>query len=91
MDRLRAEGFIDANDASDKLNGSRVTLRLPASVKTEAKYVGKIVFVSPEVELDGKVRIWAEIDNRDLLLRPGLRGSLSIDTTAYKHSQPQPK
>jgi hypothetical protein len=28
--------------------------------------------------VNGQVRVWAEIENRDLLLRPGLHGKLVI-------------
>jgi macrolide-specific efflux system membrane fusion protein len=39
-----------------------------------------VVFVSPEVDpVNGQVRIWAEIDNKSLVLRPGLQGALLIE------------
>ena len=45
-----------------------------------AEFAGKIVFVSPEIDpVNGQVRIWAEIDNPGLKLRPGLHGSMVID------------
>jgi hypothetical protein len=37
------------------------------------------VFVSPEVNpVNGQVRVWAEVENRGLLLRPGLQAALTI-------------
>ena len=41
---------------------------------------GKISFVSDEVDpVNQQVRVWAEIDNSRLELRPGDRGRLSIE------------
>ena len=57
-------------------------LRVSLTVSSESKrdqFPGVLRFVSPEVSpVDGRVRIWAEIENPDLLLRPGVRGSLAI-------------
>ena len=37
------------------------------------------MFVSPEVNpVNGQVRVWADVDNKQLTLRPGLRGHLAI-------------
>lgn len=77
--RLRAEGYIGIDDA---LNGliSRpvvVSARLPGGETLRA--AGRVVFVSPEAEpVDSKVRFWAEIDNRELRMRPGLTATISI-------------
>lgn len=70
-DRLKAEGFIRAEDATANVAGKSVALLIEPGGKREA-FTGKIVFVSPEVDpITGQVRIWAEIDNRDGRLRPG--------------------
>ena len=51
---------------------------LPGSA-AEAEFAGKLVFVNPEISpVNGQMRVWAEIENHDLKLRPGLRGSLTI-------------
>jgi macrolide-specific efflux system membrane fusion protein len=78
LDRLRAEGLVDARSIEGDLNGRPVTLSVEqAGGRTE--YAGKIVFVSPEVDpVSGQVRVWAEIENRELALRPGLQGSMVI-------------
>ena len=45
-----------------------------------ADFHGHIVYVSPEVHpVNGQVRIWAEVDNPRLELRPGTRGLLTVD------------
>ena len=42
-------------------------------------FEAKIGFVSPEVDpVSHQVRVWAEIDNADGLLRPGQQGRLEI-------------
>ena len=40
---------------------------------------GKVTFVSPEVDpVLGQVRFWAEFENADLSIRPGMIASLTI-------------
>jgi macrolide-specific efflux system membrane fusion protein len=71
VDRLKAEGFIRAEDATDHVVGRPIRLVIDPGGERNT-YAGKIVFVSPEVDpITGQVRIWAEIDNRDGRLRPG--------------------
>ena len=79
INRLRAEGFLDARHLSAPLAGRRIKLvvDLPAGGKTT--FDGELRFVSPEIDpVDGKMRLWAEVENDGLLLRPGLRGTLLI-------------
>lgn len=84
MDRLRIEEYIPVSDATHGLDGA--TARFVASnVKhiSDRSFLGKVVFVSPEVNpLNSKVKIWVEIDNAESLLRPGIKGKLSIDAPA---------
>lgn len=77
--RLRAEGYIGIKDALSGLINRPVVVsaRLPGGETLQA--VGRVVFVSPEAEpVDSKVRFWAEIDNRELRMRPGLTASVTI-------------
>jgi multidrug efflux pump subunit AcrA (membrane-fusion protein) len=47
------------------------------------------VFVSPEVDpVNGQVRVWAEVENRDGQLRPGVHGKLSIGPTPADAPRP---
>jgi macrolide-specific efflux system membrane fusion protein len=79
LDRLRAEGLIDAQAVRGDLNSRPVKLTVKQGDEV-AQYTGKIVFVSPEIDpVGGQVRVWAEIDNPQLQLRPGLHGSMVID------------
>lgn len=77
LDRLRVEAFLPESAAKTSLVGAKAMLR--AGTDAGAEYSGEVVFVSPEVDpVNGQVRIWAEVSNRDLRLRPGHRGVLEI-------------
>jgi macrolide-specific efflux system membrane fusion protein len=80
MDRLRAEGFLDSQEATGNLAGCRVELSTVLPGGEAAQFQGELVFVSPEISpINNQMRIWAEIDNPDLLLRPGLRGTMVLE------------
>jgi macrolide-specific efflux system membrane fusion protein len=82
VDRLRAEGFLDAKVVNPDLAGRLVTLHIDRPGQGPADFPGKLVFVSPEVNpINGQVRVWAEVENRGLFLRPGLQASLTIHLT----------
>jgi macrolide-specific efflux system membrane fusion protein len=83
VDRLRVEGFVPVKQLPGELEGRRVTLTVDLPGKPGAIFDGSVVFVSPEVNpVNGQVRVWAEVENPKLLLRPGIRGSLAIHATA---------
>jgi len=78
VQRLKAEGFIRAEQATEVLASKSVALDVEPSGSNQS-FTGKIVFVSPEVDpITGQVRIWAEIDNGKGLLRPGQPAKLII-------------
>ncbi|WP_350210248.1 HlyD family efflux transporter periplasmic adaptor subunit [Botrimarina sp.] len=79
VDRLWAEGYVEVAAALSGLVGRPVTVevRLPDGQGISAS--GEVVFVSPEVEpANSQSRVVAQIDNTELLLRPGLRAVLTI-------------
>lgn len=79
IDRLRAEGFLGSQHVKSSLAGRSVQLVVDLPGRGETHFSGQLRFVSPEIDpVDGMIRLWAEIENDDLLLRPGLRGSLLI-------------
>lgn len=79
MDRLRVEGFVSAQMASSDLLRRPVSLRVDLGPDVDGLFPGEIVFVNPEIDpVNGQVRIWAEVDNRDQRLRPGLAGSMVV-------------
>lgn len=78
VDRLKAEGFIRAEDAKENVVGRSIRLVIEPGGEQNT-FAGKIVFVSPEVDpITGQVRIWAEIDNRDGRLRPGQQARMVV-------------
>jgi macrolide-specific efflux system membrane fusion protein len=80
MSRLRVEGFLDADHHGSELTGQSVTVDATLPGGKHEKFTGKVVFVSPEVEpVTNHIRIWAEVENPNLHLRPGARVSMVID------------
>ncbi|MEX2142800.1 MAG: efflux RND transporter periplasmic adaptor subunit [Pirellulales bacterium] len=80
LDRLRVEAFVPARDFAAHLEGRRATLIIDAPRTGPAQFEGTVVFVSPEVDpVNGQVRLWAEVDNEQLLLRPGQPATLIIE------------
>jgi membrane fusion protein, multidrug efflux system len=90
LDRLRAEGLVDARAVRGDLNGRPVRLTVEQG-KGPVEFAGKIVFVSPEIDpVSGQVRVWAEIENSGLQLRPGLHGSMVIADAPAKDGRQNP-
>jgi macrolide-specific efflux system membrane fusion protein len=43
------------------------------------EFSGKVIFVDPEIDpINAQVRIWAEVDNQGLRLRPGMRAKMTL-------------
>ncbi len=85
IDRLRVEGMLDFEMLRHDLSGSPVTLSAELPDGKTAQFAGRVVFVSPEVDdVNQEVRIVAEVENRDLLLRPGMSGTLLIHADAAR-------
>jgi len=80
LDRLRAEGFLNASQLAQVKTGQAVSLRMVLGKGEEKTFPGVLKFISPEIiAADNRVRVWAEVQNKDLTLRPGMRASLMID------------
>jgi macrolide-specific efflux system membrane fusion protein len=80
LDRLRAEAFINAHEIGGDLVGRPVTLSVDLPGAARSQFHGKIVFVNPESNpVNGQSRVWAEIENPQQILRPGLSGSMTIE------------
>jgi macrolide-specific efflux system membrane fusion protein len=80
LDRLKAEGFLPIRHAGLELVGSKVRLRVLAAGDQPIEATGHIVFINPEIDpLNSQVRFWAEIDNADLKLRPGMQANLTVE------------
>lgn len=78
VSRLRAEGFVRAIDAGDDLIGRPVQIDVVAGAETFS-VEGRITFVGREVDPQNQeVRFYAEVQNADGRLLPGMHGQLSI-------------
>jgi multidrug efflux pump subunit AcrA (membrane-fusion protein) len=82
-DRLRIEGFLDANKVSPaQVNGQAVVITVGLPHGRQESFEGKIVFVSPLVEAGAQFLVHAEVVNRQengfWLLRPGLTADMNI-------------
>ncbi len=89
LDRLRCVGYLDADLARSRwgggeLIGREAILHVPSTTDPQARrFTGKVTLLGPEIEPESdQVKIWVEIDNPDLQLRPGDRGTLRIDWPA---------
>ncbi|ADB16475.1 secretion protein HlyD family protein [Pirellula staleyi DSM 6068] len=79
LDKLRCEGFIPAKAAVALKAGTPVQFDILATELPKRQFQGVLVFVSPEVNpVSNEVRVIAEIDNADQMLRPGYRGQMTI-------------
>jgi macrolide-specific efflux system membrane fusion protein len=85
LDRLRAEGFVSAKQLDASAVGRPVTVQVDMPGQPKAQFSGKLVFVSPEVNpVNGQIRVWAELENQDLLLRPGVAAEMTIEPAPAK-------
>lgn len=84
LDRLKIEGFVDSREITNSLRGATVRVRvLPSGDENPVVVKGKVVFISSEIDpVNAQVRVWAEVENPDLLLRPGLPAEMLIDTSS---------
>ena len=89
LDRLRVEAHLDGRKYGRELEGCAVeiTLALPPGGRV-VKFPGEVVFVSPEVQpVTGEIRIWAEVQNEGMQLRPGDHGTLTIHVPAKSRTK----
>ena len=78
IDRLRIEGFVQAEQADPKWLDCEAQVELQLSGKP-IRTTAKLVFISPEVNpINSQVRVHLDVDNRDGKLRPGLRPKVWI-------------
>lgn len=79
LDRLRVECFAAAAAVEDIEPGTPVVLRMNAAGDSTKTFAGVVTFISPEIDpVSGQVRVWAEVDNPQLKLRPGVTATLVI-------------
>jgi len=91
LDRLRAEGLLSANLATADIKGRAVRLEVRFNDDHTESFAGTVVFVSPVIHpINGKVQVWAEVENRQGLLRPGLAAEMTIVPDVPPAASPQP-
>jgi macrolide-specific efflux system membrane fusion protein len=79
LDRLRVVCRCELSKAKPAELGERILFR-PSNDPDAAPIVGKISFVSPEIEpVNQDYEVWAEIDNTDRKLLPGFGGTIEIE------------
>ncbi len=79
INRLRAEGLVPIEALRPDLQGAAVTVVVAVPGRPDIECTGQVAFVSPEVNaVNGQVRVWAEFDNPDGVVRPGLRATMTI-------------
>jgi macrolide-specific efflux system membrane fusion protein len=83
IDRLRVEGFVSATDVTPAdLAGRPVAASVQLAQRGPARFTGKVVFISPQVQAGNKYRVRAEVANRvengQPVLRPGMTASMTI-------------
>ena len=89
IDRLRVEAFINLQTGLTLLENSPVVFEVAFPDAPVQEFAGEIVFLNPEADpVNGQIRVWAEIENRDRMLRPGQRGRLKV--FSKKPTQPVP-
>ncbi|QGJ71416.1 HlyD family efflux transporter periplasmic adaptor subunit [Planctomycetales bacterium 10988] len=91
IDRVRIEGFLSISEAGPEILGNLVNVTVELPGRRRVQYPGKIVFVSPEVEpVRGELRVWAEVENANHELLPGLKAEMQIQrSNGYYSAQQQ--
>lgn len=84
LDRLKVEGFVDSREINTSHRGAAVRVRVVAGDDEKPVIVkGRVVFVSPEIDpVNSQVRVWAEVENPELLLSPGMPAEMVIDPSS---------
>ncbi len=84
MDRLRVEGDIDAlRHKNQVMQGTPVLVTIHSESENEIQINGKLGYVSMEIDLNNRHRVWVEIENyrnddNDWAIKPGMRAEIVI-------------
>ncbi len=78
IDRLRVEGFVDANDGLQLKKGQPTSVMITVA-KTTQSVQGKVMFVSPTANpANGQIRVFIEVENQESKFRPGMTVAATI-------------
>jgi multidrug efflux pump subunit AcrA (membrane-fusion protein) len=83
LSRMRAEGFLPLAKANSTLVGRPVIIDVANGEGGKVSREGRMTFVSPDVDpINQQVRVWAEFDNPEGALLPGLRATIRVPGVA---------
>jgi multidrug resistance efflux pump len=86
MDKLRVEGDVDALHSIRVVRGMPVQVSIYTGSDKSIKISGKLDYVSMEVDLNHRYRVWVEIDNKkignDWIVKPGMQADIVIKPAA---------
>ena len=82
LNQLRVEGLVDGRKYGTQIKkGQAATFTVVLPNGQSASFKGTVTFISPEIHpVNGLSRVWAEVENPEFILRPGLRGELKISS-----------
>lgn len=78
LDRLRCKGFVDPAVLTLDPTGNAVLVKVSVGKNKTLSLPGKLVFVASDVSLNNDIEIWAEFENRDRQVRPGMPAEMEI-------------
>ncbi len=79
LDKLRVQGFLNVRDFTTRVVGSPVSVEVRLAGGRIEQFPGTLAYVSPEVEpVTGDFRVWAEVENTNLWLQPGMTATMTI-------------
>jgi RND family efflux transporter MFP subunit len=88
-DRLKVEGLLPIDKYRQVRRGTTAHLEIAADNGSLLTFPGEITFVSPEFDpINKQTRIWAEVDNLQNQLQPGLRGTLIVHSSPAVQADP---
>jgi len=89
LNRVRIEGYVGISDGLRVQPGASVSVKLDLPdaelAEENVELPGKLVFVDVGVEpVSGQIRVWAEVENSNDILRAGLPAKMRIVGTKRK-------
>jgi macrolide-specific efflux system membrane fusion protein len=79
LKRIRAEGFVKADDVVRDLTGLPVTVTATIAGRGSATFAGKVELIHNDIDpVNGQMRIWAEVANPNRRLLPGMKVDMKI-------------
>ena len=86
LDQLRVEGFVSAAAATQMMPGQTVVIRFAGDQLPAVN--GVVTFISPEIDaVNQQVRVWAEFENENHRVRPGLVASMVVTLSTPEESE----